>query len=181
MLYIDSVILNMIERACRKFQRLTGRTNVWLALQLTNLSIVMYFLWAAVAFAGAETWLQIFVGVFCAALLFVLIKTLFKESIEAYENSTFRRVLKGLKNPRRVRDALLRVAFLTLAAVLWYPALLVYVNLHLQALLLAYPLIVLTTAVLYLVACDPLPPSAETVEERGRRPVAAPALSPEES
>ena len=36
-------------------------------------------------------------------------------------------------------------------------------------LLLSYPLIVLTTAVLYLVACDPLPPSAAKVKERVRR------------
>ena len=150
MLYIDSVILDMIERACRRFQRLTGRTNVWLALQLTNLSIVIYFAWAGVVFSGTETWLQVFVA-------------LFKESIEAYESNTYKRVLKGMKNPRRVRDALLRVAFLTLALVFWYPAVLVYVELHQQVLLLSYPLILLTTAVLYLVACDPLPPSASWI------------------
>ena len=38
MTYIDSVILNLTERSFRKFQLLTGRTNVGLALQLTNLS-----------------------------------------------------------------------------------------------------------------------------------------------
>jgi hypothetical protein len=181
MLYIDSVILNMIERACRRFQRLTGRTNVWLALQLTNLSIVMYFAWAGVAFAGTETWVKVFVALFCAGLLYVLIQTLFKESIEAYESNTYKRVMKGMKNPRRVRDALLRVAFLTLVLVFWYPAWLAYVELGQQILLLSYPLIVLTTAVLYLVACDPLPPSAAKLEERARRTASAPALAPEES
>ena len=177
MISIDSIILDMIERACRRFQRLTGRTNVWLAAQLTNLSIIVYFLWAGIAFSGADTWLQISVGVFCAVLLYVLIQTLFRESIEAYENSTYQRVSKGLKNPRRVRDALLRIAFLTLALVLWYPAVLVYVELHQQALLLSYPLIVLTTAVLYLVACDPLPPSE--VRERARRTVRSTVAAPE--
>jgi hypothetical protein len=39
MAFIDSAVLNLIERSCRGFQRLTGRTNVWLAVQLTNLSI----------------------------------------------------------------------------------------------------------------------------------------------
>ena len=73
-----------------------------------------------------------------------------------------------MRNPRRVRDALLRISFLTLALVFWYPAVLVYVELHQQVLLLTYPLIVLTTAVLYLLACDPLPPSAAKVEERVR-------------
>ena len=43
MTYIDTAILNAIEWACRRFQVLTGRTNVWLAVQLTNLSIIEYF------------------------------------------------------------------------------------------------------------------------------------------
>jgi hypothetical protein len=139
---------------------------VWLALQLTNLSIVIYFVWAALAFSTADAWLRISVAVFCAGILYVLVRTLFSESIEAYEHSAFKRVAKGLKNPRRVRDALLRIAFLTLALVLWYPAVLVYVELDHRALLLSYPLILLTTAVLYLVACDPLPPSEVKVREK---------------
>lgn len=166
MLYIDAAILNVIERACRRFQRLTGRTNVWLALQLTNLSIIIYFAWAAIAFSDADTWIRMSVAIFCAVLLYVLIQTLFRESIEAYENSAYERVSKGVKNPRRVRDALLRIAFLTLALVLWYPAVLAYVELGHRALLLSYPLIVLTTAILYLVACDPLPPSEVRVREK---------------
>jgi hypothetical protein len=169
MLYIDSVILDMIERACRRFQRLTGRTNVWLAIQLTNLSIVLYFVWAGVAFSRTDVSLRIFVAIFCVVLLYVLVKTLFKESIEAYESSAYRRVANRVKNPRRVRDALLRVSFLTLVIVLPYPAVIVYVELQAQILLLTYPLIVLTTAVLYLLACDPLPPS----EVRAKEPLTA--------
>jgi hypothetical protein len=162
MLYIDSVILNMIEGACRRFQRLTGRTNVWLAVQMTNLSIILYFLWAAAAFWTADAQLRILVGVFCAGLMYVLLKTLFRESIEAYENS--------MRNPRRVRDALLRVSFLTLAVVFGYAGVVVYMSLHLQILLLTLPLIFLTTAVLYLLACDPLPPSAGRLREKHRAP-----------
>ena len=121
MLYIDSVILNMIERACRRFQRLTGRTNVWLAVQLTNLSIIIYFVWAAAAFWTAEPGCGSSWASSASGLMYVLIQTLFKESIEAYENSAYRRVANGMRNPRRVRDALLRISFLTLALVLWYP------------------------------------------------------------
>ncbi len=168
MLYIDSVILNMIERACRRFQRLTGRTNVWLAVQLTNLSIILYFIWAAVVFSTVEAWLRIGVAIFCAGLLYVLTQTLFRESIEAYESSAYKRVSKGVRNPRRVRDALLRIAFLTLAIFLWFPAALVYSELDIQVLLLTYPLIALTTVVLYLLACDPLPPSEVKVAEEAR-------------
>src|SRR5215207_1749256 len=104
MTYIDTVILNLIERTCRRFQRLTGRTNVWLAVQLTNLSIIVYFVWAGVAFWSADTSLQIFVGLFCVGVMYVLLQTLLRESIEAYESSAYRRVANGLKNPRRVRD-----------------------------------------------------------------------------
>ena len=143
MLYIDSVILNMIERACRRFQRLTGRTNVWLALQLTNLSIVIYFRLGRRRVLRHRDVAASLRGVVLRGLFYVLTQTLFKESIEAYESNTYKRVLKGMKNPRRVRDALLRVAFLTLALVFWYPAVLVYVELHQQVLLLSYPLILL--------------------------------------
>ena len=48
------------------------------------------------------------VGVFCVVLVYALVKTLFRESIEAYENSAFRRVADGKRNPRRIRDAFLQ-------------------------------------------------------------------------
>ena len=165
MSYIDSMVLNLTERSCRRFQRLTGRTNVWLAVQLTNLSIIVYFVWAAVYSWSSGVPSRIFVGLFCGALLYVLTQTIFKVPVEVYENDAYRRVAKGFRNPRRVRDALLRISFLTLSVVLCYPVLLVYVNLHLHVVLLSYLLVVLTTGVLYLLACDPLPPCAGKVKE----------------
>jgi len=172
MTYIDSAILNLTESLCRRFQLLTGRTNVWLALQLTNLSIVVYFIWACVYFWSSDLGPKIFVGVFCSGVLYVLSQTVFKTPIEVYENNTYRRVAKGLKNPRRVRDALLRISFLTLCLFLSYPIYFVYINLHSPIVLLSYWLIVLTTAVLYLLACDPLPPSR--VKQRDWLPGAVP-------
>ena len=55
MTFIDTLILDLTERLCRRFQMLTGRTNVWLAVQLTNLSIVVYFVWAA-AYIWRSDW-----------------------------------------------------------------------------------------------------------------------------
>jgi hypothetical protein len=155
---IDSVLLNLTERLCRRFQLLTGRTNVWLAVQLTNLSIIVYFVWAVVYSWSSDVGQRILVALFCSGLLYVLTQTLFKVPIEAYETAAYRRVAKGFRNPRRVRDALLRMSFLTLSIVLCYPILLVYINQRKHVVLLTYSLIVLTTAVLYLLACDPLPP-----------------------
>ena len=165
MAYIDLVILNLTERACRRFQLLTGRTNVWLAVQLTNLSIIVYFVWAGMYFWRSDVASRALVALFCAGVLYVLTQTVFKVPIETYEADAYRRVAKGFRNPRRVRDALLRISFLTLSLVLWYPTLLVYVNLHIRIVLLSYSLIVLTTAVLYLLACDPLPPCAGKLRE----------------
>ena len=116
---------------------------------------------------------------FCAGLLYVLIQTLFRESIEAYENSAYRRVAKGLRNPRRVRDAVLRVSFLTFAVFFAYPAVLVYSILEMQVVILTYSLIVLTTSVLYLLACDPLPPCAGKLKD-ARRVLAAVRMKPHE-
>ena len=173
MFFLDSVILDATEWACRRFQVLTGRTNVWLAMQLTNISIIVYFVWAALYFWNTDSTVRTFVGVFCAALLYALTKTIFKVSIEEYENSAFCRVAKGLRNPRRLRDAPLRMSFLMLA-VLWYltlglllayPVVFAYVRLRLHLLVLSYLLIALTTLLLYLLAVDPLPPCQGKVKE----------------
>lgn len=172
MTVIDSAILNVTERSCRVFQRLTGKTNVWLAVQLTNLSIVVYFVWAALWTSIIGVMLQVLAALFCASLLYVLTQTVFKISIEAYETAAYRRVADGLRNPRRLRDAPLRTSFLTLSVLLFGPVAFVYVNLRIPLILLTYTLIVLTTVVLYLLACDPLPPCAGRVREWWR------ALSP---
>jgi hypothetical protein len=158
MTYIDSAILGLTERVCRRFQMLTGRTNVWLAAQLTNLSIIVYFAWAILVSWRAALALRVSVVLFCAGLLYVLSQTVFKVSIEAYEAAAYRRVAKGLRNPRRVRDAVLRISFLILCFALVYPLLLAYIFLQVSIVVLMYSLIVLTTVVLYLLACDPLPP-----------------------
>jgi hypothetical protein len=165
MTWVDAAILDVTEWCCRRFQVLTGRTNVWLALQLTNLSIIVYFVWAGVFLWRIDVGPRIALGLFCAGLFYVLTQTILKEPIEAYENNAYRRVAKGLRNPRRIRDALLRISFLTLSIVLFYPILFVYINLRLHIAALSYSLIVLTTAVLYLLACDPLPPCAGKVRE----------------
>ena len=128
MTYIDSAILNLTEWLCRRFQLLTGRTNVWLAVQLTNLSIIVYFVWAGVYFWSGDVAARIALGLFCSGVLYVLTQTVFKVPIEAYENEAYRRVAKGFRNPRRIRDALLRISFLTLSFVLFYPILFVYMQ-----------------------------------------------------
>jgi hypothetical protein len=173
MTHIDSAILNLTEWLCRRFQVLTGRTNVWLAVQVTNLSIVVYFVWAVVIFWSREVAARVALGLFCGGLLYVLTQTVFKVSIEAYEKDAYRRVEQGLRNPRRIRDASLRISFLTLCFVLLYPILFVYLSFRIPMALLTYSLIVLTTIVLYLLACDPLPPSTQKLRVRRRGTVAS--------
>jgi hypothetical protein len=159
MTYVDSAILDFTERLCRTFQAWTGRTNVWLAFQLTNLSIVVYFVWAAGLYlVSGDLILRIFVALVCGGVFFVLTRTIFKVSIETSESFAYRRVAKGLRNPRRIRDAQLRIAFLTLSIVLAYPLWFAYTTLHRQFVVLTGALILLTTVVLYVLACDPLPP-----------------------
>ena len=180
MTYIDSALLNFTEWCCHRFQLLTGRTNVWLAFQLTNLSIIVYFVWAGLYFLRSEGPLRIVLVLFCSGLLYVLSQTIFKVPVEAHENNAYRRVAKGFRNPRRIQDAPLRIPFLTLSVVLLYPILLIYLNLRLLLALLSYSLVVLTTVVLYLMACDPLPPCAGKVTEWLRGMVPS-RLAPSES
>src|SRR4030095_2655407 len=99
---MHSVILSLTERACRRFQRLTGRTNVWLAAQLTNLSIIVYFVGAGVYLLSSRYTLPVAggLGVFCTTLMYVLSQTVLRVPIETHETSAYRRVAKGLRNPR---------------------------------------------------------------------------------
>lgn len=169
MTFIDSAIVDWTEGLCRRFQVLTGRTNVWLAIQLTNLSIVVYFVWAAALYMWSSSLvLRVFMTLFCTGVFLVLTRTFFKVPIEASENDAYRRVAKGLRNPRRVRDAQLRISFLTLSILLGPPAAFVVATLRLNLVLTAYLLILLTTVVLYVLACDPLPPCTGKVREWAR-------------
>jgi hypothetical protein len=178
---IDLAILDLTERFCRRFQVVTGRTNIWLAVQLTNLSIIVYFVWAAAFSLSMPLWPRLALGLFCGGLFYVLTQTLFKVSIETYENNAFRRVAKGLRNPRRLRDAPLRISFLTLCLVLFYPVLFAYGTLGIRIAPLSYSLILLTTVVLYLLACDPLAPCAGVLKEWLRGSARSRVPAPESS
>ncbi len=167
--YLDSRVLDVVQWVCRRFQLLTGRTNVWLAVQLTNLSVAIYFTWALMVYVvSGDLALRIFLTLFLGGVVFVLSRTIFRESVEAAEAESYRRVSRGLMNPRRVRDAQLRVAFLSFSAILVPP--LLFANRVLQTAipLLTASLLVITTVLLYVLACDPLPPAAGKVREWAR-------------
>lgn len=174
MTYVDSAVLSLTERICRRFQMWTGRSNVWVAFQLTNLSIVAYFIWVTrLYFLSGDIILRVFVALFCGGVFFVLTRTIFKAPIDLSETEAYRRVARGLRNPRRIRDAQLRIAFLTLSIMLSYPLWLAFVKLHVSFALFTEALAVLITVVLYVLACDPLPPCAGKVKEWLGRPVPA--------
>jgi len=173
---IDAALLNFTERVCRRLQILTGRTNVWLAFQLTNLSVIVYFVWAVAYFQRLTSSARIVVGVSCGLIVYMLSQTVFKESIDMAEQYAYRRVAKGLRNPRRLRDAPLRLSFLTLSVVLLYPLLLVPF-LRVAFAFLSYSLVLLTTALLYVLSCDPLPPCTSKVKEWLKRLAASRELS----
>ena len=171
---IDAAVLDLTERVCRNIQRLTGRTNVWVAVQLTNLSIVMYFVWAAAVYSQrVPLAARLGIAVLSGGLLYVLSQTVFKVSIEVSEQNAYARVAKGLRNPRRLRDAPLRLSFLTLSLLFLYPLVAVR-QFHLQSAeaqrvvavaFLGYSLVLLTTVMLYVIGCDPLPPTVGKVRE----------------
>jgi len=171
---IDTAVLDFTEQVCRRFQWLTGRTNVWLAFQLTNLSIVVYFTWVITLYwLSAMFAVRVFVALFCGGVFVVLTRTIFRTSIEASETQAYRRLAKHVRNPRRVRDAQLRIAFLTLSVFLAMPLWLAYRYLSIRFPLVTEALVVLTTAVLYVLACDPLPPCEGKMRDWVRRLVPA--------
>src|SRR4051812_10012436 len=127
MTYLDTALLELTEWACHRFQALTGRTNVWLAFHLTNLTVVLYFTWVtALYWLSALLALRVFVALFCGGVFVVLTRTIFRVSIEASEAQAYQRVAKGLRNPRRIRDVQLRVAFVTVSILMAMPLWLAY-------------------------------------------------------
>jgi hypothetical protein len=165
-MFVDEVVLNFTERICHRFQIWTGRTNVWLAFQLTNLSIVLYFIWVADLYVvTVDSVVRAFVALIAGLVFFGLTRTIFRTSIDVAESEAYRRVARGLRNPRRIRDVQLRTVFLTLTTLLSLPLWLAYATLHLRFVLLIDVLVVLTTVVLYVIGCDPLPPCAGRVRE----------------
>src|SRR5258708_33611080 len=78
MTYVDSAVLDFTEQMCRRFQTWTGRTNVWLAFQLTNLSIVVYFIWVTgLYFLSVDFAFRLFVALFCGGGVFLVTRSLF--------------------------------------------------------------------------------------------------------
>jgi hypothetical protein len=102
-----------------------------------------------------------------------------KVPVETYESSAFQRVMKGRRNPRRLRDVPLRMPFLTLSVLLLGPIVIVYQTTRSSVVPVGYSLVVLTTIVLYLLACDPLPPARGARREplRSRASVRSPAAA----
>ncbi len=165
---IDSALLDLTERICHKIQTLTGRTNVWIAFQLTNLSVIVYFVWVALYFPNLPPYWRIPAALSCGGVLLAVSQSVFKVSVDASVSNAYRRVAKGLRNPRRVRDAPLRLAFLTLSIALLFPLLFIFVIVRSPVALLGYLLVGLTAVVLYLLACDPLPPCRGRLTELAR-------------
>jgi hypothetical protein len=159
MVFVDTVLLELTEWGCRRFQAWTGRTNVWLAFHLTNLTIVLYFTWVtALYWSSAILALRVFVALFCGGVFVMLTRTIFRVSLEASEAQAYRRLAGGLRNPRRIRDVQLRIAFVTISIVMVLPLWLAYTMLGMRVMLTTELLAVLTTLLLYILACDPLPP-----------------------
>jgi hypothetical protein len=186
---LDGWILDLTERLCQRFQELTGKTNLWIAVQLTNLSIIVYFLSAAFYFPLVPTLGgRIVVAAFCAAVMYALTQTVFKDSIKTAESNAYARVAKGLRNPRRMRDAPLRISFLMMSVLMLYLLVFVYLlrrftpqllpyRAPVYVAFLSYSLIALTTILLYVIACDPRPPCVGKVRVwlRGLAPQRLPA------
>jgi uncharacterized membrane protein YqjE len=90
MTYIDQAVLNLTERLCRLFQVWTGRTNVWLAFQLTNLSVIVYFVWVGTLYwVSGDLVVRVFLALFCGGVLWVLSRTIFRASIDLSETQAY--------------------------------------------------------------------------------------------
>ena len=97
---IDSALLDLTERICHKIQMLTGRTNVWIAFQLTNLSVIVYFIWVALYFPNLPPYWRIAAALFSGGVLFALSQSVFKVSIDASREQRVPPRREGSEEPK---------------------------------------------------------------------------------
>ncbi len=119
---VDSAVLNLAEGLCQRFQLLTGRTNVWLALQLTNLSIIVYFVWAGLQFLSSDAGnASRHRGVLRRIVVCADADRLQSSRSKPTRTAPTGGSLVASGIPERVRDLLLRILFLTLTFALLWP------------------------------------------------------------
>ena len=175
---LDAWVLDLVEAACRRWQRLT-RANQRVARRAAHQREHRRLLRVGRRRIWTNDWgIRGVLAVFAALVLYGLTKSVFRMPIESAESSAYRRVMKGLRNPRRLRDLGIRLPFLGLSVLLAGPSLFAYRWLGIRP--FSYGLVLLTTALLYVLACDPLPPQPGAIRERWAALVAALARRPAE-
>lgn len=142
----DQFLLNKIEKFCHRFQQLTGKTNIFLAL-LTCFMYLAFFVAIMIASKRPTSvflWINLFMG-----SLYILFYPL-------RERDAFYRISKGFSNPHKIDFfcKLLRK----------FSLIFLFVNLFcLQWLVLGGTLFL--CLFFYLDSCDPLPPCRGKIRE----------------
>jgi hypothetical protein len=159
MIWLDVWLLVLTERACHRFQRLTGKTNYWLASRI-DLAVALLFL-LAIPQTIATTH-STFVVVDGLLFMWFSYRGLF--TWQSKESQAFHRLQEGWMNAAKFESTYLfiRLWFLYLA-VFWLGFCLYS---HLQDDKAVTILNALFALYFYLDSCDPLPPCRGTFSLR---------------
>ena len=163
---MDQFLLNRIEKFCHRFQRLTGKTNLFLSLPVISAFVTIIFLKDFGDHKMSFLSLIVALGGITEMMMYH-----FKEK----EKSAYDRISRGLFNPRKIEPFFI---FLRKFSIIFFC---LY---FLLAEWLAVCGIFCLCLFFYLDSCDPLPPCRGKIREMidaffAPKPVPAPARAPE--
>lgn len=175
----DVAVISFLEKQLHRFQRLTGKTNFWVAKQICMLQIVLWGIFLiAIPFENFppvwERSLLILICIGVSPLAFTIVYSRAKRC-DQMEKDAFIRLENGVANKgknmsvHRVFHVLILITFF-LSISLEYRGLITR-----SAIQLIYFSDILR---LYLMVCDPLPPCAGKIKEWLGSFKPAPALEP---
>jgi hypothetical protein len=169
LLKIDMFLLTSLERFTHKFQRLTGKTNFWLASQMVVIRIMVYIVWILETFevfAYIPVWLAAPSVAMSTLLLWLVgVRPNYRlaKGFEIKEKDAYLRVAKGLANPKKIAHGFGVFRIVTLISAPSLFLLLSTLSTATSTKLGGTILGITIPVQFYLEACDPLPPCSSKI------------------
>jgi hypothetical protein len=163
---VDWFLIRAIEKTAQTFQKLTGKTHYWVVRQLAVILILIYS-WAAVSplFAPKVPFFERVLATLFVGLMvwFFFIRWLLHVAnrMEEVERAAFLRVSQGIANPVKIMPIFI-IGRLLITSLVALDVYLTIISSALSSRDFASPILLL---IVYLAACDPLPPAPSKVRQ----------------
>lgn len=163
---LDFKIIQLVEKFCHWFQRLTGKTNYWLAQKVFIAACMASSLAMVITLSNAKnlaTLIWSFILIIWATYIWrsaLNLATKIMAHWKDEEQMAYIRLAKGLSNPCKLNPHIIDIRLVFLATTL---IILILDSVTMSPSFVTIFLFLLSFG-LYLISCDPLPPAPEKKE-----------------